>query len=160
MSDWQQYVDQVIHKFDYDTNQWTDENVCDDAAIYGTDGSCWAFTPNFPELKEIEIDIDGTKIPVNEITCAIEAGKGNRNPSQAGIRFGGKKYMLTYFDPDTQVAQLVSGSGGAAVANCATCSIIGLFDKTKSSKNGGLQNVHTTVDQVSAMAAYLREQGY
>ena len=109
MGDWQVYVDQIIHKFDYDTNEWADENVCSAAAIYGVDGSCWAFTPEFPELKEIEIDIDGTKIPVNEITCAIEAGKGNRNPSQAGIRFGGKKYMLTYHDADSGCSQLVSG---------------------------------------------------
>ena len=109
MASWQPYVDMIIHKFDYDSNTWKDELVCQDAAIYGVeDGAPWAFTPEFPELKEIEVEIDAgngiQKIPVNEIVCAIEAGKGNRAPSQAGIRFGGKKYMLTYFDPTSGCA--------------------------------------------------------
>ena len=59
MSDWQQYVDQVIHKFDYDTNTWADEDVCEAAAIYGHDGAAWAWTPTFPELKEISVEVDG-----------------------------------------------------------------------------------------------------
>ena len=68
--------------------------------------------------------------------------------------------MLTYHDPETTTAQLVSPAGGAAICNTTSACIIGLFDKTASSKSGGLQNVHQTVDQVAAMAAYLKEQGY
>ena len=68
--------------------------------------------------------------------------------------------MLTYYDQESGCAQLVSGAGGAAIANTASGCIIALFDKSKSSKNGKLQNVHATFDQVVAMAAYLKEQGF
>ena len=68
--------------------------------------------------------------------------------------------MLTYHDPESGCAQLVSPSGGAAICNTASGCIIGLFDKTVSSKSGGLQNIHQTVDQVVAMATYLKEQGF
>ena len=68
--------------------------------------------------------------------------------------------MLTYRDEETGVAQLVSGGGGAAICNLKSCVLIGIFDKSKQSSKGTLQNVHSTVDQVSAMATYLGEQGY
>lgn len=136
MTEWQQYVDQIVHELDYDTNEWKDSNVCSAAAIYGFDGSCWAYTAEFPELKEIEVEVDGMdgvkKVTVNEITCAIEAGKGNRSPSEAGIRFGGQKYMLTRKD-ESGVVQLVSPSGGACVCNIGTACVIALFDKSRSS---------------------------
>jgi hypothetical protein len=44
---------------DYNTNTYTLENVCSAAAIYGVDGSCWAFSPNFPELKDYPFELEG-----------------------------------------------------------------------------------------------------
>ena len=39
-----------------------------------------------------------TDVDVDEIDCAIQAGNGIRNPCQAGIRLGGKKYMFVAHD--------------------------------------------------------------
>jgi len=39
---WQTYADQVLNRFDYDTNDWAITGVCSGAAIYGHDGSLWA----------------------------------------------------------------------------------------------------------------------
>ena len=59
-------------------------------------------------MKEVDVTVDGMAGPevvkVDEVHCAREAAKGNRNPSKAGIRFGGSKYMLTYFDQESQCA--------------------------------------------------------
>ena len=166
MGDWQQYVDQIIHKFDYDTNTYTLENVCKAAAIYGHDGSCWAFTPEFPELvRDRKISLEGLgdakeEHTIDEIECAIEAGKGNRSPSAAGIRLDSMKYMLTYRDDETGISQLVSPSGGAAIVNINTAVIIAIFDKDRKDAAGAEQNIHDTVDQVYGMSTYLKEQGY
>lgn len=78
---------------DYNTNQWITENVCSAAAIYGQDGTPWAYSPNFPELKTYEFsleDMDGSSknVTVDEIQCAIKAAEGVRNPTEAGIRLG------------------------------------------------------------------------
>ena len=42
----------------YDTNTWTKENVCSAAAIYGTDGTCWAYSPTFPELLSYTFELE------------------------------------------------------------------------------------------------------
>ena len=79
MAEWQTYIDQILHRLDYDTNEWLVNDVCSAAAIYGHDGSCWAFSPNFPELTvydhEIE-DMGGNKtmVAVNEIEVAKKVG--------------------------------------------------------------------------------------
>ena len=166
MSEWQQYTDQVVHKMDYDTNQWADTNVCKAAAIYGPgDSGAWqayAWTGDFPDLKEVDIEVDGLAgketMKVDEINCAKEATKGNRTLS-GGYRFGGVKYMLTYHDPEKKASQLVSPEGGAVVAATTTSLVIGIFDKNAASDGGAKQNVNSTFDQVVAMADYLKEQG-
>lgn len=48
-----------MHKMDYDTNTYKIENVCSAVAIYGVDGSAWAFSPNFPELKDYDFELEG-----------------------------------------------------------------------------------------------------
>ena len=167
MSEWQTYTDQVVHKMDYDNNAWLDTNVCKAAAIYGPgDGGAWqayAWTGDFPDLKEVDVTVEGLggeeTHKVDEIHCAREAAKGNRNPSKAGIRFGGVKYMLTYHDAEKGATQLVSPDGGAVVASTTTSLVIGIFDKNGTSDGGAKQNVNSTFDQVVAMADYLKEQG-
>ena len=74
---------------DYNTNTYTLENVCSAAAIYGLDGSCWAFSPNFPELKDYPFELEGMDggkqtIQVSELGSAIAAANGTRNPTAAG----------------------------------------------------------------------------
>ena len=50
MSEWDTYIDQIINKYDFTTNAVSLGNVCSAAAIYGNDGSCWAYSAAFPEL--------------------------------------------------------------------------------------------------------------
>jgi len=39
---WQTYADQVLNRFDYETNDYSITGVCNGAALYGHDGSLWA----------------------------------------------------------------------------------------------------------------------
>lgn len=41
----------------FDTGEYNETGVCEAAAIYGTDGSAWAWTPNFPELTAYEFQL-------------------------------------------------------------------------------------------------------
>ena len=50
MSEWDTYIDQIINKYDFTTNAVSQGNVCTAAAIYGNDGSCWAYSAAFPEF--------------------------------------------------------------------------------------------------------------
>ena len=167
MSEWATYIDQIISKLDYDTNEWKAQNVCSDAAIYGHDGTCWAFSPTFPELltydHEIE-DLGGNKTPVNvnEVEIAKAAAEGTRNPSDAGIRLGNKKYMFVRHDDSGErpVTQLSCSGGGAIVSNCNSGVVIALFDKEKKDSNGKDQNHSDVMEQVRDMAKYLYDSGY
>ena len=135
-------MDQVVNKLDYDTNEWVVTGVASACAIYGLDQAPWAYTPNFPELKTYDFEIeemDGStkSVSVNEIDCAIQAGEGKKNPTEAGLRMDNTQYMLTYFDEDTGVAQLARrGGGGAAICKTTTGVIIALFEKEGVDSNG------------------------
>lgn len=169
MAEWDEYINQVLHKMNYDTNEWDCENVCSAVAIYGHDGNCWAYSPTFPELTtydhEIE-DMGGNKInvPVNEVDCAKLVGQGTRNPcGDAGIRLGNAKYMFVRHDdtgdvPGTQLSK--QGGGGAAIANCNTASVIALVEKDAKNSKGGTQTHAEALVQVVNMAKYLQDQGY
>ena len=151
---------------DYNTNTYTLEKVCSAAAIYGLDGSCWAFSPNFPELKDYPFELEGMDggkqtIQVSELGSAIAAANGTRNPTAAGIRMGGEKFMLTVHEEDRRAAQLKKmGGGGAAVALTTTGIVIAFYEKETNMSNGKVQNGSNCADQAAAMAAYLTEQGY
>jgi len=105
---WMEYIGQVLNKMDFGTGQWTEEGVCEAAAIYGLDGSAWAWSPNFPELTTYDFTVEGMGdekeiVSVDEIQCAIGAGNGNRKPCGAGIRLGGDKYMFVNHDEEAKI---------------------------------------------------------
>ena len=135
MSDWDQYVDQILHKLDYDKNEWIVQNICSAAAIYGHDGTCWAYSEKFPELKTYQHDIEdmaGNVVPctVNEVEIAKKVGDGQRNPCDAGIRLGNAKYMFRAFDETLGGTQLSKmGGDGGAIANSKTATIIAFVSK-------------------------------
>jgi len=57
--------------------------------------------------------------------------KGNRNPSAAGVRMGGLKFVLTTHDSEDNIAMLTRmGGGGATVARTKNALVIGIWDKT------------------------------
>ena len=143
--------------------------MCTAAAIYGHDGACWAFSPNFPELTTYDFEIEDmggnkTTVAVNEVDVAKKVGEGIRNPAgDAGIRLGNAKYMFVRHDdggdpPGTQLSK--QGGGGAAIANCNGASIIAFVGKEDKNSNGQNQTHAEALVQVQAMAAYLKEQGY
>lgn len=128
---WQQYVDQVMHQLDYDTNQWVKENICSAVAIYGDDGSCWAYSPTFPELTTythtVEYGAEKESFEINEHFCCIEATKGVKMPTKAGIKINKIKYMLTHCEDG--IAQLrAPKETGAIIGKLNTAVIIALFD--------------------------------
>ena len=166
MAEWTQYADQVVNRFDYEANDWAITNCCTVASIYGLDGSLWAnSTQGGAELTtyqhEIE-DLEGNKknIEMNEINAAIAAADGNKNPTEAGIRLGGKKHMLQYTDEATKTSKLVCPGGGAAVGKTATAVIVAFWRKDQNTSAGHPQDADECWKLVSEMAAYLTEQGY
>lgn len=90
MSGWDGYIYQIQNVYDATTQTYKKTNVCEHAAIYGLDGTLWAGSAGFTLTKyahEITLE-DGTKkkVDVDEFKTALEASKGNRKPSEAGIR--------------------------------------------------------------------------
>jgi len=162
MSEWQSYIDQIVNKMDYNTNEFSVTGICDEAAIYGHDGSAWAWSPGFPELKVSSFTVEGmtaadTKThQVDEFQCALKAADGNRNPSEAGIILGGEKYMFTSNnDGLTQLSR--RGGGGASLMKTNTALVIAFWKKDKPFTGGknGVQNAGDCAMQVEAMAKYL-----
>ena len=100
-------------------------------------------------------------MPINEVDAALQAAKGVRNPSKAGIRLGNTKYMLTVFEDDRLTSQLKRmGGGGGAVGQLNTGVVIALYEKDGLMSDGKSQNGPDVANQVAAMAQYLRDQGY
>merc|ERR1712166_1733968 len=105
MAEWNTYIEQITSKYDFETNAVTLGNVCDAAAIYGNDGSCWAYSANFPELTSYQFVVEGMTesenqtVDVNEVDAATKVANGDRKPSgAAGIRLGNAKYMFIAHD--------------------------------------------------------------
>lgn len=121
-----------MNRFDYDTNDWSITAVCSGAAIYGHDGTQWALAGTFPGLTTYDHPLeqmDGStqNVNCNEVAAAMGAADGNRRPTEAGIRMGGKKFMLTYKDDETAVAQLTTSGGGACCGKTTTAVVVGLW---------------------------------
>lgn len=76
-------------------------------------------------------DADTKMVNINEFECVMGASNGNRNPSEAGIRIGGVKYMMIRHDGDTGLAQLSRPGGGGAVMKTATGIIVAIYTKDK-----------------------------
>mmetsp|Transcript_6473 Transcript_6473/g.5556 ORF Transcript_6473/g.5556 Transcript_6473/m.5556 type:complete len:137 (-) Transcript_6473:102-512(-) len=135
MSGWEGYIYQLQNRFNTETNEYTLTNVCEFGAIYGLDGTKWAASQGF-ELYNYEFDMeleDGStkKVPINEFTCALEATKGNRKGSEAGIRIANQKYMFLRQDPTIKSVYLGrQGGGGACVVQTAQALVIGVWNKS------------------------------
>ena len=135
---WAPYINQMINKYNFKTMEVKWNGECDEAAIFGLDGTGWYWSPGFPDINQpSQVTIEGmteadTKVvTINEFECVKAAADGNRNPSEAGIRIGGKKYMMVRHDPSTGLAQLTTPGGGAAVMKTQTGLVVALFTKDK-----------------------------
>lgn len=137
---WKEYIDQIVDKYDWNTMQVKHYKECEEAAIFGLDGAGWYWSPGFPDINaDTQVTIEGmtpadTKvIDVNEFKSVLGATNGNKDISGqgAGIRIGGKKYMMTRHDPTLKLAQMSCPGGGAAAMQTATGLVVALFVKDK-----------------------------
>ena len=93
------------------------------------------------------------KVPINEFQCVVEATKGNRKPSEAGIRMANQKYMLIKHNPEVNSAYLGrEGGGGACVARTKSAVIIGIWNKAAVMGDKTLQNAGDCNELVEKMA--------
>ena len=94
MSDWDTYIDQILNKYDFATNEIVKSNMCTAAAIYGNDGSCWAYSAAFPELTTYDFVVEGMcesenqTVTVNEVDAATKVANGDRKPCGAACCCG------------------------------------------------------------------------
>ncbi|KAL2928980.1 Profilin [Bienertia sinuspersici] len=106
---WQIYVDDHL-MCDIEGNHLTS------AAILGHDGTVWAQSPSFPQLKPDEVaammkdfDEPGTLAPT-------------------GLHLGGMKYMVIQGEPGA-VIRGKKGPGGVTVKKTNQALIIGIYDE-------------------------------
>ena len=140
-------------------------NVCQHAAIIGNDGTPWATSSDFPPLTEYDFDLEGLegtqKIKVNEHKCALMVAGGNRNPTAAGVRLGGAKYVMTNHDQSCNLAQLTrNGGGGASIMKTKNAVVIGTWSKDGIMTNNMNQSAGDVAMQVEKVANMLLEAGY
>ena len=100
-------------------------------------------------------------ITVNEFACALGVSKGTRKPSAAGVRMGGKKYVMTTHDAEANIAMLTrTGGGGGTIAKTKNCIIIGIWDKTAMMSNNKNQNAGDCAMNVEKVHKLLVDAGY
>ncbi|NP_001284474.1 profilin [Cucumis melo] len=106
---WQVYVDEHL-MCEIEGNHLTS------AAIIGQDGSVWAQSQNFPQLKPEEVaGIVGDF-----------ADPGTLAPT--GLYIGGTKYMVIQGEPGA-VIRGKKGPGGATVKKTGMALVIGIYDE-------------------------------
>lgn len=171
-SAWKDYIDQIIDKYDWNTMAVKHSGECNEAAIFGLDGTGWYWSPGFPDINQtVTVKVEGmteadTKmVSVNEWETVLAASNGNRQPSEAGIRMGEVKYMMVTHDPATGLAILSCKGGGAAIMKATTCLIVATYTKDKPCTPGAdgkkaFQSSGGCAGQVETMANYLKDQGY
>ncbi|KAM7257773.1 hypothetical protein ACFE04_013514 [Oxalis oulophora] len=128
---WQTYVDEHLMCD-------VEGNVLTAAAIIGQDGSVWAQSPGFPEVKAEEIA--GIMNDFNE--------PGSLAPT--GLFLGGTKYMVIQGEPGA-VIRGKKGPGGATIKKTNMALIIGIYDEPMAP---GQCNI-----VVERLGDYLIEQG-
>ena len=136
MSGWEDYVAQIVNKMNYDTNEYEVTNMCNSAAIYGMDGTMWVSTGDWKGCTNYDFDLEDMsgniqKVPVDEFQCMLKAAQGDRKPTEAGIRFCGRKFMFVTHNADSKSTYMscANPSGGACVAQTNTAIIVGTWDK-------------------------------
>ncbi|CAF2330143.1 unnamed protein product, partial [Brassica rapa] len=106
---WQTYVDDHL-MCDVEGNRLTA------AAILGQDGSVWAQSANFPQLKPEEIS--GINKDFNE--------PGTLAPT--GLFIGGTKYMVIQGEPNT-VIRGKKGAGGVTIKKTTQAMVFGIYEE-------------------------------
>ncbi|XP_057538317.1 profilin [Amaranthus tricolor] len=106
---WQAYVDDHL-MCEIDGNHLTS------AAITGLDGTVWAQSPDFPQLKPEEVE--------GIIKDFEEPG----TLAPTGLHLGGTKYMVIQGEPGA-VIRGKKGPGGVTIKKTKQALIIGIYDE-------------------------------
>ena len=167
MSGWEPYIQNIMNKWTKKDNNFSVSDVCCYAAIIGLDNQqVWAQSKEWPGLKSYDHDLDtddGSKkvVKIDEFQICIAASNGNRNPTAAGIRFAGQKFMMISADDETKTAYLSrSGGGGATICRTNKALVIGVWDKFKNTSKGLPQVAGDCSETVERVAKFMREQGF
>jgi len=128
----------MLDKYDAEFTTVLHKGECDEAAIFGQDGTGWYWSLGFPELNvdstvlvEGMTEAENKNVTINEFKCIMGAAAGQRNPSEAGIRIDGTKYMMVMNDPETGLTQLTRKGGGGALMKTTHGIVCALFTKDK-----------------------------
>ena len=133
MSDWQVYIDSYLTDVtDIKNAERSAKNVTEHAAIFGMDGAVWAQSSKFQFLNgpidQEQEDGSVKQVQVNEAANLIDAFENKGLTKKAGgIRINGVKYLGVNFDEARNVFYLKKQGGGACVAKCTQCYVIGTF---------------------------------
>nr|Q5EF31.1 RecName: Full=Profilin; AltName: Full=Pollen allergen Cro s 2; AltName: Allergen=Cro s 2 [Crocus sativus]AAW81034.1 profilin [Crocus sativus] len=129
---WQTYVDEHLMCD-------MDGHVLTSAAILGHDGSVWAQSAGFPELKPAEI------------TAILNDFNEPGSLAPTGMYINGAKYMVIQGEPGV-VIRGKKGSGGVTIKKSNMALIFGLYDEPMTPGQCNLV--------VERLGDYLIEQGY
>jgi profilin len=107
---WQSYVDEQLM---YEISAGHSLTA---AAILGLDGTVWAQSEAFPELKDGEVE---------KLLSEFEAVN---TLAQSGLFLGGLKYMVLQGEPGV-VIRGKKGPGGCCIRKTVKALLIGLYDE-------------------------------
>nr|E2D0Y9.1 RecName: Full=Profilin Sal k 4.0201; AltName: Full=Allergen Sal k 4.02; AltName: Allergen=Sal k 4.0201 [Kali turgidum]ADK22841.1 Sal k 4.02 [Kali turgidum] len=108
---WQAYVDEHLMCNIEDTG-----NHLTSSAIVGVDGSIWAQSSNFPQVKPQEIEAINKEFD------------GPNTLAPTGLFLGGEKYMVIQGEPGA-VIRGKKGPGGVCIKKTTQALIFGIYDE-------------------------------
>lgn len=114
-------------------------NYLTSAAILGHDGSVWAQSSNFPQLKP------------EEVTAIMKDFEEPGTLAPTGLHLGGTKYMVIQGEANA-VIRGKKGTGGVTIKKTNMALVIGIYDEPMTP---GQCNMI-----VERLGDYLNEQGY
>ena len=161
---WDQYLGHIMGFYSAKQEKFTKQGVCHSCAIYGLDGALWAASDKWKGFSEYDHTVEGlgnesTNVRVNEFKCVEAASLGNRNPSAAGIRMGGEKYIMN--SSEDGLSQLArNGGGGASVARSGKALVIGIWQKDAMMSTNTVQNAGDVAIGVERVAKFMKVAGF
>ena len=96
---------------------------------------------------------------VNEFKILDAVSTGNRNPSAAGVRLCGQKFLMTTHDDGVSMLTR-TGGGGGTVARSGKAIVVGIWDKEALMSNKLNQNSGDVAIGVERVAKFMKVAGF
>ena len=161
---WDQFLTHISGFYSAKKDEWTKQNVCEMCAIYGLDGTLWAASPKWKALSEYDFTVEGLgdeskQVKVNEFKIADEVSKGQRNPSDAGVRLCGQKFMFkNHMEGVTMLSK--GGGGGGSVGRTNKAIVIAIFEKDTMMTNKQVQNPGDVTICLERVCKFMNAAGF